>query len=61
MQEPTNSSLEIGVSCSLPPSPRVVQALLNVAWRHPSSERPRWLRSELGETSRPPREDVDLS
>ena len=61
MQELTNSSLEIGVSCSLPPSPRVVQALLSVAWRHPSSERPHWLRSELGETSCPPREDVGLS
>ena len=61
MPEPTNSSLKSGVSCSLPPSPRVVLALLNVVLRHPSSERPFWLRSELGETSRPPREDVDLS
>lgn len=61
MPEPTNRSSKIGVFCSLPPSPRVVQALLNVAWRHPSSERPGWLRSELGETSRPRRQDVELS
>lgn len=36
-------------ACALPPAPRVVQALLNLAWRHPKPERPMWLRSELGE------------
>ena len=40
-------------ACALPPNQRVVQALLNLAWRHPRSERPTWLRSELGEKIHP--------
>ena len=38
-------------SCAIPPSPRVIQALLSLAWRHPRPERPVWLRSEVGESS----------
>ncbi|MEB3158491.1 MAG: hypothetical protein VKK03_03415 [Synechococcus sp.] len=38
-------------ACQLPPKPRVIQALLSLAWRHPRSERPAWLRAEVGEPS----------
>lgn len=34
--------------CQRPPQPRVLQALLTLAWRHPRSDRPVWLRSEVG-------------
>ena len=34
--------------CQRPPHPRVLQALLTLAWRHPRSNRPVWLRSEVG-------------
>ena len=40
-------------ACALQPNPRVVQALLNLDWRHSRSERPTWLRSELGEKIHP--------
>ncbi len=34
--------------CQVPPRPRVLQALLCLAWRHPRSERPSWLEAEVG-------------
>ena len=34
--------------CQRPPRPRVLQALLTLAWRRPRPERPVWLRSEVG-------------
>ena len=38
--------------CAFPPKPQVIQALLSLAWRHPRSERPAWLRSEVGDAIR---------
>ena len=37
-------------ACAFPPRPQVIQALLSLAWRHPRSERPAWLRSEVGDS-----------
>lgn len=37
-------------SCRFPPSPQAIRALLSLAWRHPRSERPAWLRAEVGDS-----------
>ena len=41
--------------CQVPPRPRVLQALLSLAWRHPRSERPSWLQAEVGASLSSPR------
>ena len=37
--------------CQRPPQPRVMRALLCLAWRQPRADRPGWLRAEVGEAS----------
>lgn len=39
-------------ACRFPPRPQAIRALLSLAWRHPRSERPEWLRAEVGDSPR---------
>ena len=48
MDESRVSGREGAPVCQRPPRPRVLQALLTLAWRRPRQERPVWLRAEVG-------------
>ena len=44
----SSASVRQAPVCEMRPRPRILQALLSLAWRHPRSERPSWLRAEVG-------------